>query len=155
MNIQPVLLKQRGMAVIEFTLVLPLLLLLMLGAAELGHAFYQYNTLTKAVRDGTRYLSANALLGSTGVISISNLLRTNAINLVIYGKTTSSDTPLISDFTDTNAVTITTVNLDHIRVMAAYNYVPMLFPTSLPTFGIGEPISLDFTLNASVTMRAL
>ena len=39
---------QRGVAIIEFVITLPLLLLLLLATAEIGRALFQYNTLTKA-----------------------------------------------------------------------------------------------------------
>ena len=43
--------RQRGVAIVEFVLTLPLLMLLLLATAEIGRALFQYNTLTKAVRD--------------------------------------------------------------------------------------------------------
>ena len=61
----PSLNKQYGLAMVEMVIVSPLLLLLIFGVAEMGRAFYQYNTLTKSVRDGARYLSGEAILGST------------------------------------------------------------------------------------------
>jgi Flp pilus assembly protein TadG len=146
--------EQSGIAIVEFVIVLPLLLLLMLGTAEFGHALFQYNTLTKAVRDSARYLAANARLGSTGVIAISSPMRTIAQNLIVYGNPVGSGSALLPGFTR-DAVIIVTEGSDHIRVTAAYDYVPMLFPDSLPTFGLGSPISLNFTLKASVTMRGL
>ena len=46
--------RQRGIMSVEFIIVAPFLMLLMLGISEFGHALYQYNTLTKSVRDGAR-----------------------------------------------------------------------------------------------------
>ena len=48
---------QRGIAAIEMVITLPVLLLLLVGMAELGRAFYQYNTLTKSIRAGIRGIS--------------------------------------------------------------------------------------------------
>jgi len=146
--------KQSGVAAIEFALVLPFLLLLVLGTAELGRAFYQYNTLTKAVRDGARHLSTHAILGSTEVILITDPLRDETKKLVVYGDIDGSDNPIIPKFTTGDVDVDDKVPL-HVRVTARYEYVPMLFPTSLPTFGISDPIPLSPILNASVTMRAL
>ena len=42
---------QRGIAAIEMAITLPVLLLLLVGTAELGRAFYQYNELTKLLDD--------------------------------------------------------------------------------------------------------
>ncbi len=47
----------RGAVLIEFTIIFPLLLLMVLGITELGRALYQKNTLTKAVEVGARYMA--------------------------------------------------------------------------------------------------
>lgn len=49
--------NNRGVAVIEFALVLSFLLLLMVGITELGRALWYYDALQKSVRDGARCLS--------------------------------------------------------------------------------------------------
>lgn len=46
--------KTRGQAVVEFALVLPILLLLLLGISEFGRAFLTLNSLTQAAREGAR-----------------------------------------------------------------------------------------------------
>lgn len=51
---------QRGVAAIEFAILIVPMLLMLLGVTEYGRAVYQYNTLVKSVRDATRYLSAVA-----------------------------------------------------------------------------------------------
>ncbi len=52
--------SERGQSLVEFAMVLPLLLLIALGVVEFGRAYYQYNVLTKAVREGARYMSMHA-----------------------------------------------------------------------------------------------
>lgn len=52
--------NQKGLAAVEFGLLLPVLLALAFGITEYGRAIYEYNTVTKAVRDATRYLSQYA-----------------------------------------------------------------------------------------------
>src|SRR6266404_2780751 len=49
--------KEKGAAVVELAIVFPILLLLFVGAAELGRLFYTYTTLAKATKTGARYLS--------------------------------------------------------------------------------------------------
>ena len=46
-----------GAAAAEMAMVAPLLMILMLGAMELGHYFYSQHVVVKAVRDGARYAS--------------------------------------------------------------------------------------------------
>ncbi len=49
---------RRGVATIEFAIMLSLVLVpLTFGVTELGRAAYQYNTMTKMVRDAARHLS--------------------------------------------------------------------------------------------------
>ncbi len=47
--------EQRGQTMVEFTIVLPILLLLILGIAQLGLTFNNYLALTDGVRAGARY----------------------------------------------------------------------------------------------------
>lgn len=47
----------RGVAVVELAFTLVFLLLLLIGITELGRAFWYYDALQKAVRDGARCLS--------------------------------------------------------------------------------------------------
>jgi hypothetical protein len=76
----------------EFALVLPLVLLVAFGITEFGRAYYQYNTLSKAIRDGARYMSSHTY-NSTNI--------TNAQNLVVYGQTTGGSTPVLPGLTPT------------------------------------------------------
>lgn len=75
---------QRGVALVEFALILPFLLLLSITAAEFGRAIWQYNTLTKSVRDAARYLS----------LQTPGTHITQARNLMVYGNLSGTGTPL-------------------------------------------------------------
>jgi Flp pilus assembly protein TadG len=46
--------SERGQTMVEFTLIVPILLVLMLGIAQFGITFNNYVTLTDAVRAGAR-----------------------------------------------------------------------------------------------------
>jgi len=76
---------QVGVALVEFALVLPFLLLLAFVTTEYGRALYQYNTLAKSVRDAVRFLS----------IQSPETMTTQAQNLVVYGSVTNTGTPLV------------------------------------------------------------
>lgn len=53
--------KQRGVAAVELAILMTFVLVpLTFGITEFGRAIYQYNTITKGVRDGARYLSQYA-----------------------------------------------------------------------------------------------
>lgn len=53
---QPI--QQKGVAAVEFAILLPMLLLIAFGITEFGRAMYTYNTLVKATRDAARYAMA-------------------------------------------------------------------------------------------------
>ena len=73
---------QRGVAAVEFALVIVFLLLLTAGIVEFGRAFWYYDALTKATRDGARMLSvADKATFSTGTfIGEAKALVTEAAN---------------------------------------------------------------------------
>lgn len=49
--------QQRGVAAVEFAIVLVFLILVVAGIVEFGRAFWYYDALSKATRDGARILS--------------------------------------------------------------------------------------------------
>ncbi|HEY0589847.1 MAG TPA: TadE family protein [Pseudoduganella sp.] len=62
--------KQSGAALVEFGLVASILFLLLAGTWELGRAFAYYDALSKATRDGARYMSV-AKIASINSSSVS------------------------------------------------------------------------------------
>jgi Flp pilus assembly protein TadG len=152
--------RQRGIMSVEFIIVAPLLLLLMAGISEFGHAMYQYNTLTKSVRDGARYLAANAVVGSTSTIIIDSTDIAETENLVVYGNTVGSGSPRLPGLS-TSQVTVSCLGggtacpgVEHVVVAVQYPYQSIMSAT-LSMFGYGADLSLGFTMSTSMTMRAL
>jgi len=143
---------QRGLATVEFVITLPLLLLVFLATAEVGRMLSQYDTLTKAVRDGARYLAANSLAGSTSTVSISGQVQAQTQNLVVTGNINGTGSPVLPGLAVGN-VTVSDAGNGYVSVAASYTFQPIF--ATLPTFGLSGPISLSVPLNASVVMRAL
>lgn len=52
---------QKGAAAVEFAIVIGILLLIVSGIVEFGRVLWYYDALTKATRDGARYLSTSTL----------------------------------------------------------------------------------------------
>ena len=52
-------LRQKGQSLVEFALVLPLLLVLIITAIELGRLFYTQIVITNAAREGAYYLATH------------------------------------------------------------------------------------------------
>jgi len=139
-------------AIVEFVITLPLLMLLLLATAEIGRALFQYNTLTKAVRDSARYVSG-ARPGSTGLFTLTNEIRTAAQRLVVYGNAVGAGPALLPGLAPGD-VTVVADGAGYVTVSAVYDFMPML-GSELETFGLGDPIPLAFPMRAAVVMRVL
>lgn len=81
--------RQRGVAAVEFGILVIPLLVMLLGLTEYGRAIYQYNTLTKAVRDATRLLTTVAPGNAWS----------QATCLAVYGNMDCTGSPLIPGLT--------------------------------------------------------
>lgn len=75
----------------ELALLLIPLVLLVFGITELGRAIYQYNTIVKGVRDGTRYLTQYEPGNSSRIAE--------AKCLTVFGNLSCSGTALVPGLT--------------------------------------------------------
>jgi Flp pilus assembly protein TadG len=145
---------QRGVATVEFTIAVPLLLFLLLLIAEFGRAFIQYTVLSNSVRDAARFLAGRALLGTTGQVDISTTLRNQTRNLAVFGNTSGTGRAMLPSYT-VNHVTVDEGAANNVTVTVQYPYQALLGQT-LPTFGVGDGSpSMVFNMRVVVTMRAL
>jgi len=94
--------KQGGVAAVELAIVIIPLVLLVFGITEFGRAIYQYNTLTKAARDGARHLSQHEA-GDANQIAIARCL-------TVHGNRDCDGTPLAPGLT-----------LSHVQVLDRSN----------------------------------
>lgn len=146
--------RSRGIAVVEFVITAPFMLLLLLGSTELGRAFVQYATLSHSIRDSARFVSENAISGTTGVVSLTATVITQAQNLAVYGNVAGTGNARLPAYQPSH-VTVVDAGNSNIRVTASYPYQPMLGPM-LPTIIMGSgPISQTFNMQVAVTMRAI
>ena len=51
--------EERGATLVEFALIMPLLLILVLGVVEFGYLFAQFNEVRHAAREGARYAAVS------------------------------------------------------------------------------------------------
>jgi hypothetical protein len=84
--------RQKGVAIIEFALILPYLLVLSFITTEFGRALWEYNTLTKAVRDSARYLT----------LQTPGTHIAEARNLMVYGNLAGTGQPLAAGLSASN-----------------------------------------------------
>lgn len=150
--------RQYGLASVEVALVLPFLLVMMLLASEFTRVFYDYNTLTKGVRDAARFAAEDAYKGTTGVFELSGQKIIDAKNLVVFGNIAGAGLPLLDglivDAVDVEQFNIGSAPLvrEHVQVTVNYPYRPF----AIPAMGfLPQDIDTSFTLTASSTMRGL
>jgi Flp pilus assembly protein TadG len=143
---------QRGIAAIEFLIVAPLLMLVVLAVSELGWAFHQYHTMTRAARDGARHVASNALVGSVGIVYLKDSVIQETRNLVVYGNVVGAGEPLLPGWS-TADVTVTSPDSEHVSVSVRYGYIPLA--GTIPAFYGGQPLSLTFEMQSTVQMRGL
>lgn len=94
--------RERGTALIEFTLVLPLLLVLTVAVVDFGRAFFIKNVLEQAAREGVRLRAVKSAADSSSVrdrvlqvaapakVTISNLIIEGPIAGQVHVKVTGS-----------------------------------------------------------------
>ena len=138
---------ERGIQLVEVSIVIPIFLMLFAATAEFGRYFYEYTTLSKAARGGARYLSAQ--LKGRG--------ESTATNLVVYGNAGGSGTPILTDLAPGQV---------KIRYDGGTSGVPETVTVYIegyphkPIFNLGaltKSVGLDMniTVKPSVTMRYL
>lgn len=149
--------RQQGLAMVEFTLVLPVLLLLLLAFGEFGRMLYQYNVLLQASRDADRFVASQAWDSTLGTVALSNTLQTQTKNVAVYGVPANTGTAVVSGLTTGNVV-VAAVGTDHVRVTITYTFCPVIgagnCTGSIPGF-FGNQIALGIPLVATTVMRAL
>ncbi|MCL1144559.1 pilus assembly protein [Shewanella marinintestina] len=152
--------KQKGIAVIEFTLVLPILVLIIFLTVEFGRLLFQYSELTRMARSAGRFISNTAIVNTTGnlpaVLSDTNcdFCISNMKRVLLSGDTLNTS----SNLTGLTASNISVVEFPAdsgiLVVNVSYDWTP-LFAEKLQTFSFGEDIDLSFNLNASYAVTAL
>jgi Flp pilus assembly protein TadG len=121
--------SQEGAAAVEFALILPMLVFLVLGGMDLGHRFYMQHLITNASREGARYAAKytgdTAAPTSTAVSNYVKLpppnLNYNAFNL----DTLTVNTIYTGAFPNRNA-TVTVTAIKHWWVLGAFHFYRFL-----------------------------
>lgn len=148
--------RQSGLAMVEFAISVPVLLLLMFGSFEFGHFLIEYSTLNDAVRNASRYVAGKALADTSGDLVTGaawSTLVTQGTNLAVFGNIAGTGSPVLPALAG-GVITVSEDTANHnVSVAAAYPYQP-LFGAAIPTF-MGGSISTTLTMNLSVTMKAL
>jgi Flp pilus assembly protein TadG len=146
--------RQHGVAMVEFVVGTPVMFLLFYATCELGNALVQFSALTDAARDADRYLASNALLGSTGAVSLSANVIQATQNLAVFGNTAGNGNPVLPALA-TGQVTVGVDASNNVSVSIAYPYQSLIGGT-LPFFVSAGSIDTGaITLQAYTSMVAL
>jgi len=140
--------EERGVQLAELAIVMPLFLVLFGATAEFGRYFYEYTTLAKASRVAARYLATATVNASSD---------SAAKNLVVFGNTGGTGTPILSGLTTGNVF---------ISRQGAVTQLPQTVKVEIknfkhqPILDLGKlaklpSLSLNIEVKPSVTMRYL
>ena len=91
---------EQGAAAVEMALVLPLLVILGLGVVELGRTIWQYQVVTKGVRDGVRYLTRVPITCAGGVGTFNNSNDPIVAENLVKSGTRTPSTPILPQYAD-------------------------------------------------------
>jgi len=98
--------KERGQALVEFALVIPILILIFIGILDLGHGVYAYGVVSSAAREGARF----GIVNPTDTSGIKTQARANTAALdpskITVPDPTCSGTKTTCDATPGNLMTV-------------------------------------------------
>jgi Flp pilus assembly protein TadG len=123
--------KNHGQALVEWALILPILLVILLVTIDMGRAVYYYSVIYNAAREGARY----GTIDHTDVTGIELAAKNLAVGL-------DTSYPVFEVTTFTNGPPLT-----HIRVTVTYQFIPAT-PMVAALMG-----SNTITLTSQSTMR--
>jgi Flp pilus assembly protein TadG len=139
--------SESGAALIEFALVLPILLLLLLGIVDFAKAFNYSNDTTHLANEGARWAAVNRNPGGTGVTLQDYIQQQADTKELRQGGTDSVKDPLCVEISfPTNSATGTSRQIGDpvtVKVTSQYHLIPF----------VGKGIAPDIHLQSTSTMR--
>lgn len=153
---------QRGLAMVELVITLPLLLLLLFAIGEFGRLLFQYNSLLQASRDAGRFVAGQAWNATLGRVDLTDTLRSRTQSVAVFGTPTNPNGNLPAApglkpdevlVTDVTTVDEKNAGIGYVQVSITYTFQPVI-GTALPGF-FGNAVPLGIALTSTVVMRAL
>ena len=144
--------REDGTQMIEFAIVLPILLLLVAGATELGRMYQQYTTLSKGTRAAARYLSSVQSVTTSTTAAKNIVMCGNAAGCggqgqpaVIVPGLLATNVVITPPAQSVGGVNYVTVEIDN------YNYDPVVFDLN----ALLDSTSFSVELDPRTTMRRM
>ena len=135
---------QRGAALLEVALTLPLLLLVSVSIFEFGRAFQTWQVLTNAAREGARVAVLPGISDSMVTARVQQYLTA--------GQLTPASTPTIT-INRTATISYGAGSTTGSTVSVAFPYQFMVLQQVVKLVVSGSTAGDNFTMNASATMR--
>ena len=148
--------RHGGLAMVEFVVAVPVVLLVLFTTVEFSRFLIQYSTLNDAVRNAARYVAGNALNGTDGTLQTGSgwsTLASQGANLVVFGNVGGTGAAILPSLTTAQVTVTEDTTTNNISVAASYPYQG-IFGSSVPNF-FGGHISTVLTLNVTTVMRAI
>ena len=146
--------RQQGVAIVEFTITLPLMLLTLLAFGEFGRMLYQYNSLLQGSRDAARFVASQAWSSTLGKVEVSADLECMTKYVAVHGAPSTPPCSLTGmPANTTEQVAKVAGTNDHVQVTISAVFSPLI-ASGIPAF-IGNGTALNFPLVATTVMRAL
>lgn len=143
--------RQRGVAVVEFAIVVFVLLLLFAGVVEFGRAFMYYDALSKGTRNAARYLATTSVanLSATGTSAdLRALVRVAADGV---GMPNFTDTNVSFSCSPKDCSTVkTSADIQYVTVSATYSFT---VGSLVPFIAANSTTRNAVTLTPYTTMR--
>ena len=134
---------EQGQTLVEFALILPILLVLVIGIFDFGQAFNYKNDLNFLANTAARYAEVNQCTGCPATTPTSNTIAS-------YVKSTASTTQLSDNVSITFCLPNGTSNVGDPLKVSASTSLPWLVNTKLPGLPTGT-----FSLSSTATVRIL
>ena len=132
---------RRGNAMVEFALAVGLLLPMLFGIFEFGYAFFTYNRLVAAVREGGRYASLRTY--DTSSTTPSDAYLTAVQNAVVFGDPSGSGSPVVSGLT-TGKIGVSVTMTKGVPDMITVTLTSFTIDTFVKTLNLSNKPSASF-----------
>jgi Flp pilus assembly protein TadG len=126
--------SQRGLTMVEFSIISGLLFMVLFGIIEFGRALFVVNTLTEATRRGAR-MAAVCAIGDPTPASVAVFDNGTGNSAVVYGLTTSN---VEIDYLDASGAVIADPSTNfgsiaYVRAQIVNFQLPLIIPFIMPT----------------------
>ncbi len=143
--------QQRGVAAVEFALVIIPLLLIVAGIIEFGRAFWYYDALAKSTRDAARYVSNTRVNPAPPALAVDNSVK-DAAKAMVLASVNAANVPSFSiNYVDVTCNPADCITPDYVTVrivnypITIGGWIPIIIPSGAQTW--------NTTLSPATTMR--